>query len=79
MSSVSSPITAGTIAEVNSAPQATTKDAAQSGNGASNNNTQLPQQVFDLYDRGETVPQIAFSLNLSEAAVNSYLALSKAA
>jgi DNA-binding NarL/FixJ family response regulator len=78
MSSINSVSTAETI-EANSAPQATTNTVAQTNNGASNNNTQLPQQVFDLYDRGETVPQIAFSLNLSEAAVNSYLALSKTA
>jgi len=78
MNSISSVITAETIAQLNSAPQAPT-NAAQTGNGAGNNNAQLPQQVFDLYDRGETVPQIAFSLNLSEAAVNSYLALAKAA
>lgn len=87
MSSITSVLAAETIAELGNASQAATAqsanqattEAAQTGNGAPNNNTQLPQQVLDPYDRGETVPQIAFSLNLRETAVQSYLALTKAA
>jgi DNA-binding NarL/FixJ family response regulator len=34
------------------------------------------QQVGQLYNQGHSVPQIAFSLNLSVQAVNSYLNIS---
>ena len=34
------------------------------------------QQVYQLYNQGQQVPQIAGSLNLTVAAVNSYLGLS---
>lgn len=34
------------------------------------------QQVYQLYNQGHTISQIAFSLRLSVAAVNSYLGLS---
>jgi DNA-binding NarL/FixJ family response regulator len=34
------------------------------------------QQVYQLYNQGQQVPQIAGTLNLSVAAVNSYLGLS---
>ena len=35
----------------------------------------LAQQVYQLYNQGQRVSQIASSLNLTEAEVNSYLAL----
>ncbi len=34
------------------------------------------QQVYQLYNQGQQVPQIADSLNLTVAAVNSYLNVS---
>jgi DNA-binding NarL/FixJ family response regulator len=34
------------------------------------------QQVYQLYNQGQQVPQIAGTLNLSVTAVNSYLGLS---
>lgn len=34
------------------------------------------QQVYNLYNRGQSVPQIATSLSLPEAAVNNYLGIS---
>jgi DNA-binding NarL/FixJ family response regulator len=34
------------------------------------------QRVYQLYDQGQQIPQIATNLNISVAAVNSYLNLS---
>jgi DNA-binding NarL/FixJ family response regulator len=52
--------------------------AAAAGNNAGGDTVQLTvaQQVYQLYNQGQQVPQIAVSLNLSVAAVNSYLNLS---
>ena len=87
MSSIANVLAAETMAELENVSQATTAQSAtqatanapQTSNDTANNNAELPQQVFDLYGRGETVPQIAFTLNLSETAVQSYLALTQAA
>jgi DNA-binding NarL/FixJ family response regulator len=34
------------------------------------------EQVYQLYNQGQQIPQIANTLSLSEAAVNSYLSIS---
>jgi DNA-binding NarL/FixJ family response regulator len=51
--------------------------AAAGGNpGVDTVQLTVAQQVYQLYNQGQQVPQIAVSLNLSVAAVNSYLNLS---
>jgi DNA-binding NarL/FixJ family response regulator len=65
-------------------PQPTTKDLADlvqikttdAGLGALVQPTQA-QQVEQLYRSGNTVPQIAYNLNLSAQAVDRYLNISK--
>jgi DNA-binding NarL/FixJ family response regulator len=61
-------------ASLNSAPAARPQPA---GNVATDT-VQLTeaQQVYQLYNQGQTVSQIASSLSLSDAAVNGYLNLS---
>jgi hypothetical protein len=42
-------------------------------------NLTAAQQVYELYNQGQTVPQIALSLNLGVPQVNSFLGISNSA
>jgi len=79
-SSISSlfPNTPPVAANVSSSPAPVAK--AQPAPKVATDSVQLSeaQQVYQLYNQGQRVSQIASSLSLSEAAVNGYLNLSSA-
>jgi DNA-binding NarL/FixJ family response regulator len=55
--------------------QAAQAPAPSANSGEDTVQLTVAQQVYQLYNQGQPVPQIAASLNLSVAAVNSYLNL----
>jgi DNA-binding CsgD family transcriptional regulator len=73
-----SPISA---ASANANPNTTTERPTEQAATASTDTVQLSvaQQVYQLYNQGQQVSQIAQSLSLSVGEVNSYLSLSNSA
>ncbi len=73
--------TALSTAPISTANEPATTVAAPASNNAAAGATDtvrltVAQQVYDLYIQGQTVPQIATSLNLTVEFVNNYLGLS---
>jgi DNA-binding NarL/FixJ family response regulator len=66
------------VSSVNTAAAAGSTARQQPVANAGEDTVQLTeaQQVYQLYNQGQRVSQIASSLSLTEAAVNSYLNLS---
>jgi len=60
---------------LSTAPVAAASDNALAGTTDTVELT-VAQQVYDLYVQGQTVPQIATSLNVTVELVNNYLGLS---
>jgi DNA-binding NarL/FixJ family response regulator len=79
--SVSSALSIASLAAANSSPasESAAHQPAQRTANQSADTVQLSeaQQVYNLYNQGQTVPQIADNLNLTENDVNSFLGLTK--
>ncbi len=78
MSTSISSLSLATLSTANTAAAAGAAARPQPAANAGGDTVQLTesQQVVQLYNQGQRVTQIASSLNLTEAAVNSYLNLS---
>jgi DNA-binding NarL/FixJ family response regulator len=78
MSTSISSLSLATLSTANTALAAGAAARPQPAANAGGDTVQLTesQQVVQLYNQGQRVTQIASSLNLTEAAVNSYLNLS---
>jgi DNA-binding NarL/FixJ family response regulator len=78
MSTSISSLSSATLSTTNTAPAAASAARPQPVANAGADTVQLTeaQQVDQLYTQGQRVSQIASSLSLTEAAVNSYLDLS---
>lgn len=61
------------------APAAATAPSGSNAVEADTVKLTLAQQVYDLYIQGQSVPQIATSLNLTVELVNNYLGLATTA
>ncbi|MGD0570492.1 MAG: hypothetical protein ABSA78_18975 [Candidatus Sulfotelmatobacter sp.] len=75
--SITSSLATASLAAANSS---STSAAAQSAQPTTNDSAYTvrlteAQQVYNLYNQGQAVSQIASSLSLTEAAVNSYLGI----
>jgi DNA-binding NarL/FixJ family response regulator len=80
---ITSALSAASLAAANSPSTAATEQPAQqqvqqpvSNSGDTVTLTEA-QQVFNLYNQGQTVPQIASSLSLSVSMVNNYLGITQ--
>jgi DNA-binding NarL/FixJ family response regulator len=77
MSTSISSLSSATLSTTNTAPAASAARPQPAANaGADTVQLTEAQQVDQLYNHGQRVSQIASSLSLTEAAVNSYLDLS---
>jgi len=75
--SISSTLPAASLAAANSSPKPAIARSAQPTTNASADTVKLSesQQVYQLYNQGQAVSQIASSLSLTVDAVNSYLGI----
>jgi DNA-binding NarL/FixJ family response regulator len=78
MSTSISSLSLATLSTANTAAAAGSAARPQPVASAGEDTVQLTeaQQVYQLYNQGQRVSQIASSLSLTESAVNSYLSLS---
>jgi len=79
--SISSPLSTASVAAANAS---STSAAARTPQPATNNPAYKvtlteAQQVYQLYNQGQPVSQIATSLSLTQSAVNNYLGIAGAA
>jgi DNA-binding NarL/FixJ family response regulator len=75
--SISSTLPAASFAAANSSPRPAAARPAQPTTNASADTVRLSesQQVYQLYNQGQQVSQIASNLSLTVQAVNSYLGI----
>jgi len=79
--SISSPLSTASVAAANAS---STSAAARTPQPSTNNPAYKvtlteAQQVYQLYNQGQPVSQIATSLSLTQSAVNNYLGIAGAA
>jgi outer membrane protease len=77
--SISSALATASLAAANAAPSAAVQRIQPTTNNSADRVTlTAAERVYQLYNQGQKVSQIAFSLNLPMQAVNSYLGISAA-
>jgi len=78
MSAISSSLSVASLAATPSANTATATQKVQQPANTAGDTVKLTvsQQVYQLYNQGQTVTQIASSLSMAVSAVNSYLNIS---
>jgi DNA-binding NarL/FixJ family response regulator len=79
---ISSAISTASLAAANSPSNTAAQPVQQQVQQAVNNSGDSvtlteAQQVYNLYNQGQTVPQIATSLSLSVSMVNNYLGITQ--
>jgi DNA-binding NarL/FixJ family response regulator len=75
--SISSSLPAAAVAATNSsAPSAAAQPTQQTQSQADTVRLSESQQVYQLYNQGQRISQIAANLSLTVSAVNSYLGIS---
>jgi hypothetical protein len=76
--SISSSFALASLASANAAPTPAASRPVQPTTNNSGDSVTLTQaqQVYQLYNQGQTVPQIALSLSLPVEAVNTFLGIS---
>jgi DNA-binding NarL/FixJ family response regulator len=79
---ISSAISTASLAAANSPSNAAAQPVQQQVQQPVNNSADTvtlteAQQVYNLYNQGQTVPQIATSLSLSVTMVNNYLGITQ--
>jgi DNA-binding NarL/FixJ family response regulator len=79
--SISSALSTASVAAANSSSTSAAPQRIQQPTNNSAYTVQLTeaQQVYQLYNQGQQIPQIAGSLNLTVSAVNSYLGITSSA
>jgi len=76
--SISSALATASLAAADAAPAAVQKLQPTTTNSADTVTLTEAERVYQLYNQGQNVGQIAFSLSLPMQAVNSYLGISTA-
>jgi DNA-binding NarL/FixJ family response regulator len=79
---ISSVLSTASLAVANSPSNAAAQPVQQQVQQPANNSADSvmlteAQQVYNLYNQGQTVPQIATSLSLSVSMVNNYLGITQ--
>jgi DNA-binding NarL/FixJ family response regulator len=74
--SISSSLPAAAVAATNSSAQSTAQSTQQKQPQADTVRLSESQQVYQLYNQGQRISQIAANLSLTVSAVNSYLGIS---
>lgn len=73
---ISNALSVTSLAASNTAPNATPPQPAEQPAPQDSVTLTEAQQVYQLYNQGQTVPQIATALSLSMELVNNYLGIS---